>query len=179
MVCGQFPECVKYPEGTLPCLDVRREKACIVSRGVSRPSCRERGKSYTLNMKGSGLEAVVYQIDGGVITGADEKKCDNAIVIRGGQGDKGKAVLVELKGKHITEALGQLNGVLNLDIMKEVARSCKLYGRIVHRSSPPKISAAEALYRRLRERFSRAGGNLKQCEIRFEETYAELDQGRR
>ena len=113
MICNQFPECVKSMEKCTPCKDMKREKICVVSRGVSHAHCEENGKSYTLDMTGTGLKALVYKLDGGVITESDETKCDNVIVITDGQdGKEGQAILVELKGKKVKKAIEQLDNTL-------------------------------------------------------------------
>ena len=177
MICSQFPECAKSLENGAPCKDTQREELCVVSRNVSHPCCKEKGKSYKLDMTGTGLKTLVYRIDGGVITGTDETKCDHAIIIRSGQdGGKSQAVLVELKGEHLDEAMDQLDSMLNLAIVKEIGRSHKLYGRIVHRNSPPNVVGATAAFRKLRARFHHVGGTLKKHEMQFTERYADLDR---
>ena len=181
MICSQFPECVESLANGAPCKDTQRKEQCVVSRNVSHPCCKEKRKSYTLDMTKTEVETLVlvYRIDGGVITGTDEKKCDYAIIIQSGQnGGKGQAVLVELKGKHLGEAMDQLDSTLKIGIVKEISRSHKMYGRIVHKNSPPNIGGATAAFRKLRERFHKAGGNLKKGEVRFTERYADLDRDR-
>ena len=143
----------------------------------SQPSCTEKGKTYTLDASGENLQVLCFHIDGGVVDSNDCNKCDYAFFLKDkASGGNGRAIFIELKGKHIRDAMKQLNDTLSLDTFKDVAKTYKkIYGRIVITSSVPRIRN-DNQFMDLKERFMDLGGNLKISEINFVENYADLDQ---
>ena len=160
-----------------PCKDEARMNCCVSFFDFrSKPSCTEKGKTYTLDHSETNLEVLCMHIDGGVVAEKDTLRCDYAFFIKDmvDQGC-GRAVFIELKGGGTEKALKQLIATLNMPEIFELSKDYRrIYGRIINTSSVPKIQST-GLYMDLKERLKKLGGNLKTGEWDFVEYYSELD----
>lgn len=99
-----------------------------------------------------------YQIDGVVIQSISENKCDFLLI----DDTKRTAYLIELKGRHLLDAINQLKNTARL--LKDSLREFSIYYRIVYRSNTHAIRSTEY------ERFRRsAGGKVLARTDRIEE----------
>lgn len=159
------------------CGSPSNQKKCIAFFDYrSQPSCTEKGKTYTLNASGRNLETLCFHIDGGVVDSSDCNKCDYAFFLKDKDSKKiDRAIFIELKGKHIRDAIKQLNDTLSLEAIKGITRTYRnIYGRIVIASSVPRIRN-DTQFMDLKEKFLNLGGNLKVRELNFVEEYNDLD----
>ncbi|MCL1806161.1 MAG: hypothetical protein FWG31_00490 [Oscillospiraceae bacterium] len=102
MVCNRFCEC-----HTKNILCDKSE--CKTTTNESNPTRRENGVSYGIMNEGKS-QAIIYHVDGGVITGAEEKRCDYLFMFP----LQTKAFFVELKGRHWEDAVEQLENTVRL-----------------------------------------------------------------
>lgn len=147
MICDRWGQCIaeglneKRHEGKCNNNWNFGEK-CIISCGrQSIIVCQEKGKSYRLENTKKNL-IMNFQMDGGVIkvektVQQGTKKCDNVILI---QGDKKAAIMVELKGTDIKQALLQLRSTFEQykDVFKEIEY---VYARCVSTNCVPNLLA--------------------------------------
>lgn len=160
-----------------PCQDEQRTTKCVNFLDCrSKPSCTEKGKTYTLDQSESNNEVLSMHIDGGVIDEPDSCRCDYAFFVRDRvDNGYGRAIFVELKGGATRKALKQLIETLNWSEVHELAKVYKkIYCRIVNTSSVPRIQSTNE-YMELKEILSKFGGNLKTGEWNFVERYEEID----
>ena len=86
------------------CNNRERQKKCVeFLDNCSKPTCKERGKSYTLIQctQVPRHEVICYHIDEGVIDDTTVTKCDYAFFLRDSPSlkhSKGTIILIELKG---------------------------------------------------------------------------------
>lgn len=127
-------------------------------------------------------EVMQFHIDKGVITDPEAStvnKCDYVLLVKdsdapGGQG--GTAILVELKGVETRHALKQLFATLNQRELKPLWDSQRrVYGRVVCRSTPPRIQNTDE-YLDVKEAFIDRNGNIKIAEENMIEEYDELER---
>lgn len=131
-------------------------------------TCIEKKKAYSLQNT-CRSRAVLYHMDGGVISDLTLKKCDYLISIAKTRGII--AILVELKGTDIWHAIEQINATL--DAYKDFFVNCKcVYGRIVP-AQGPKIMADPKVMR-LIKRLNKLNGNLKIYSKRMSEKDVDL-----
>lgn len=77
----------------------------------SRISLKERSAVYMLNFVPP-MDCAEYQVDGYIIKGADQDKCDKLVVAEKKSGEK-ICVFVELKGSDVGHAIKQLDATLS------------------------------------------------------------------
>ncbi|MCR4936379.1 MAG: hypothetical protein K5990_07870 [Oscillospiraceae bacterium] len=206
MICKQFPVCAvqlkredrtrkskkqskKSRKGTgtarkeyaytgFPCGNETRMGACVhFLDNRSKPSCTEKGKTYTLDHSETNLEVLSMHLDGGVNEGKDGRRCDYVFFVRDHvDRGQGRVILIELKGGGTRDALNQLSETLDIPEIQALGKDFKrFYGRVVNTSSPPRIQNTPA-YMEVKEKLHRLGGNLKTGEWDFVEGYGELDK---
>lgn len=158
----------------IPCRNQNCGKNCILfSDKRSMVSCTEKGKTYTLNQNNLNFQVSCFHIDGGVIDSLKCNKCDFAFFIKD---EFNRAIFIELKGGDIRHALEQLNETLSLDTFRDITDTCKkIYGRVVVTSCVPNIQADSSVLN-LKKKFAQLKGNLKIRELKFVESYNDLDQ---
>ncbi len=175
----------QYPLCEPPCRNAACQKACIAFLDRrSRPKCEEKGKSYVLDQSElfPHFEVIQLHIDKGVISDPEASsvnKCDYALLIRdsASSGEKnGTAILVELKGVEVRHALKQLLASLTQNELQPLWNSQRrIYGRVVCKSSPPRIQNTDE-FMDAKEAFLLRRGNLKIFEENRIEEYKCLDQ---
>ena len=153
-----------------PCKnDAKLQKCISFFDERSRPSCTENQMTYTI-LNESNLPVIGVHLDKGVVDTHDTQKCDYLFLFKD---DPERIVLIELKGKHIYEAIRQLKNTLELPVIQTLIKpKSKVYGRIVASGSVPKIRSIEE--QTLRKAFKSHGGNLVAREKSFEEPYTDL-----
>lgn len=174
--CSEQPLC--HP----PCQRKTQQDMCIeFLDSRSRPSCRERGKTYTLDQSQENPkhEVMMLHIDGGVITNPEAgsvDKCDFVLWIREGNRrgrKKDTAILIELKGKDIRHAVRQVTETLHQPEFSAAWDNCaRVYGRIVC-ASVPRIRSTDEIMD-AKEEFLTRGGNLRIKEESYIEEYKAL-----
>lgn len=173
----------QYPLAKPPCGSEECQKKCINFLDI-RPlaKCEEKGKTYILDQsqKFPRCEILKLHIDKGVITDPEASKvnkCDYVLLIRDSSDTRGgTAVLVELKGVETKHALKQLHATLKQEELRALWDSQgRVFGRIVCRSTPPRIQNTEE-YIDIKEEFFERHGNLKIREESMEEEYNELER---
>lgn len=137
-------------------------KECIVSSDCrAKVKCEENRKKYVLDNTLSN-HVILYHMDGGIIVedssiAQEIKKSDFLYVIDAGERT---AILVELKGVNVSDALRQLQETLN-NFKGYFASFQHVYGRVVAFSFRPALKATSEymkLVKILREKYH---GNLK------------------
>ena len=136
MICEKVDECMKRflhisDQDDISCLGGHD---CIKSFDQrAQVVCVEKEKEYRLrnDLKSSRAYIAVFNVDGGMIVNADEKKCDYMFVVS----DLNKAivVLIELKGKDYKRAIQQINEMLGI-LNAPFKTFNKVYGRVIFRS---------------------------------------------
>ncbi len=97
----------------------------------SNAKAEERGKSIVF--EGGGNEVICYRVDGGIIAGQSNCKCDNLLLFV----DDRQAVFIELKGVDIRHALEQIETAVS--ILGKDLTGYDFHGRIVAVSGIPDI----------------------------------------
>ncbi len=175
----QFPLC-KSPCGS----DVCQEKCIAFLDRRPQPRCAENGKTYILDQskKFPRFEVMLYHIDKGVITDPEAStiyKCDYALLVKDSDSTENRGdtvILVELKGGEVKHALKQLQSTLSQKELQPFWDSQKrVFGRIVCRSTPPRIRNIDE-YLDVKEALLARHGNLKIREEDMKEEYDELEQ---
>lgn len=163
-----------------PCGDDERQSRCIdFLDNRSQIRCEENGKTYILDQSEEypRHEVIKFYVDKGIISdpGAETVyKCDNVLLIR----DSGTAILVELKGSETRHALKQLSATLNQKELQPLWNSQRrVFGRVVCRSSPPRIRNTDE-FMDINESFFTRRGNIKIAEENMVEKYDEVEQVR-
>lgn len=175
----------QYPLGKSPCGDETCLKKCIefLDRR-SQIKCEEKGKTYILDQSKiyPRYEVIKFFIDKGVITDPEAStidKCDNVVLIKDAgvsEGRGGTAILVELKGVDTKHALEQLSATLNQQQLQSLwDNQRRVFGRVVCRSTPPRIRNTEE-YMSVKEAFYKRNGNIKIVEEKMAEEYDELER---
>ncbi len=101
----------------------------------------ENGKSYVLPLVGQKRTAV-YKIDGEAIV--DGRKCDKLVLVN--DPTVGAAIFVELKGKDIEHAIGQLEATMEHPLFRAVMPAKEIVrARIVTAGCGPASDARKAL----------------------------------
>lgn len=173
----------KFPLSKPPCGNTECQDRCIgfLDRRP-KPKCEERGKAYTLDQSDNypRHEVMMFHMDGGIISnpGANAvRKCDYVLLVKDSgapDGNGGTVVLIELKGQAINQALNQIGETLKLKEMQPLLDSQKrVFGRIVCRSTPPRIRNTDE-FLDVQEAFMRRNGQLKIFEESAVEKYADL-----
>nr|WP_300816380.1 hypothetical protein [uncultured Acetatifactor sp.] len=175
-------DCYMQPLCQSPCQDKSRQKGCIEFLDCrSKPSCTEKGKTYTLDQSQEypKHEVMMLHIDGGAITNPEActvDKCDYALWVKDGlQRDRKKdtAILIELKGKDVRHAVRQVMETLHQPEFCAAWRECaRVYGRIVC-TSVPRIRSNDEIME-AKEEFLMRGGNLVIKEESYIDVYKEL-----
>ncbi len=176
MICDKLLDCSKEQfakKKVSGCIN--NPSICIeASDRRSKLKCEERRKKYVLeNTKKN--HVISYKMDGGIIV-QDQSvpkgtcKCDYLFLVNDVESS---AILIELKGVDVKQALKQLHGVLMLfgEFLKTLSHT---YGRIIVASSVPNLKANPEyvnLYKKLRNSFH---GNIKIVEREFIEKDTEL-----
>ena len=160
------------------CGDIEKQKKCIdFLDNRSRIKCEEKGKTYILDQSKEcpRHEIIKFFVDKGIITDPEAStnyKCDNALLVR----DSGIVVLVELKGSDTHHAIKQLSAtLLQKDLYPAWSSQRRVFGRVVCRSTPPRIQNTDE-YMDLKEELHLLNGNLKIAEEIMVEKYDELGQ---
>jgi len=81
----------------------------MVVTNESKPTVSENRVSYTVNNR-SKLTALKFHVDGGLIAGANEERCDYLLMFP----ECLKAFFIELKGQGWEKAVSQLENTVNL-----------------------------------------------------------------
>lgn len=175
----------QYPLGASPCgSDVCQKKCIGFLDRRSQIKCEENGKTYILDQskKYPRYEVIKYHIDKGVITDPEAStvnKCDNVVLLKDSDtpnNEGGTAVLVELKGIETRHALKQLLATLRQQELQSLWDSQRrIFGRVVCRSTPPRIQNTDE-YMDVKEAFFDRNGNIKIEEENMVEEYDELEQ---
>ncbi len=168
----------QQPLSQPPCGDIEKQKKCIdFLDNRSRIKCEEKGKTYILDQSKEcpRHEIIKFFVDKGIITDPEAStnyKCDNALLVR----DSGIVVLVELKGSDTHHAIKQLSAtLLQKDLYPAWSSQRRVFGRVVCRSTPPRIQNTDE-YMDLKEELHLLNGNLKIAEEIMVEKYDELGQ---
>ncbi len=168
----------QQPLSQPPCGDIEKQKKCIdFLDNRSRIKCEEKGKTYILDQSKEcpRHEIIKFFVDKGIITNPEAStnyKCDNALLVR----DSGIVVLVELKGSDTHHAIKQLSAtLLQKDLYPAWSSQQRVFGRVVCRSTPPRIQNTDE-YMDLKEELHLLNGNLKIVEEIMVEKYDELGQ---
>lgn len=129
-------------------------------------------------------EMLLLHIDKGVISDPEASrvnKCDFALLIRdsgSGRDSRGTAILVELKGVDVRHAYRQLLATLSQTELQPLwDGQRRIYGRIICKSTPPRIRNTEECME-AKAAFLRRHGNVKIWEEDRTEKYDELDHPR-
>jgi hypothetical protein len=173
MICDKLSDCIDQVEKNQGCV---REDVCVkFYDDRSKPSCNEKGKSYSIINPERKYKVLSLHMDGGVITEDKQtpsnfSKCDYLFVFKDPK--QPTAFLIELKGKSTSDAIDQISHTL--EIFRDELQGCKrVYGRIVNTSSIPNIKNNPdfiELYKDLKK----LHGDLKTHERILEENYAEI-----
>lgn len=175
-------DCYKQPLCQSPCQDKMKQEECIefLDRRP-RPSCKEKGKTYSLDQSQEypKHEVMMLHIDGGAITNPEAgtvDKCDYALWVKDGiqkERKRGTAILIELKGKDIRHAVRQVMETLHRPEFSAAWGECaRMYGRIVC-TSVPRIRSNDEIME-AKEEFLMRGGNLLIKEESYTDIYKEL-----
>lgn len=155
-----------------PCADDSKAKQCIkFMDNREKPSCTENGKRYILDIGAHYFDCVCIRIDKGVLASNEVQKCDFAFFLKD---TEQRVILIELKGKDVGHAIGQLHDSLQLDALKDALRGKKVYGRIACTASVPDIYTKQRMD--LQKEFMRLKGNLKIGGALFVEPYCNMDK---
>jgi len=103
MVCKGFSECHTKNIKCKGCNE------CLVETNESNPTVSEKGISYTIKNR-TMLKVLKYKVDGGLIDGVDEKRCDYLMMFP----DCMKSFFIELKSQKWKEALEQLKNTFKI-----------------------------------------------------------------
>jgi len=103
MVCRDFRECHTTKIKLKGC------NRCAVETSESKPTVSEHKVSYTINNRNN-LTALKFLVDGGLITGVDQERCDYLLMFPTCL----KAFFVELKGQGWEKAVSQLENTVKL-----------------------------------------------------------------
>ena len=116
----------------------KRSNVCIQFNDKrSRPTCTERGKSYTLVTNGDYM-VVSYHMDGGIVHNEENTdKCDFLFVVH--DKENPTAIFIELKGKDTRHAISQVKNSIRLFERDFV--DFRIYGRIVNTQGIPRIQS--------------------------------------
>lgn len=175
----------QYPLRAFPCgSDACRKKCIDFLDRRSQIKCEENGKTYILDQskKYPHYEVIKYHIDKGVITDPEAStvnKCDNVVLLKDSDTSSikgGTAILVELKGIETRHALKQLLATLRQQELQSLwDNQRRIFGRVVCRSTPPRIQNTDE-YMDVKEAFFDRNGNIKIAEENMVEEYDELEQ---
>lgn len=125
MICNQLVKCVeslqkdKKAEKTkraknkdkkasslsykCPCSDEGRIKKCVqFSDKRERPSCSEKGKTYTLTIGQHMFHTTCLRLDGGVVDSLEFRRCDYLFSLADAEK---RTILTELKGTNVGDAM--------------------------------------------------------------------------
>jgi hypothetical protein len=101
----------------------------------SKPTCSERGKSYTLVTNGD-YRVISYHMDGGIVFNEENTdKCDFLFVVD--DNENPTAIFIELKGKDTRHAISQVKNSIKLFEGDFV--DFRIYARIVNTQGIPRI----------------------------------------
>lgn len=140
--------------------------------------CHEKRKIVSLSDSGSKTtyrlvndlkkDLVVYHVDGGVIKGSDDPKCDYAIYSY-----DDILILIELKGADYNHALEQLEATYKSLVKTKGISLKKIYGRVVLTKArvPDTLSSKETIIKKL---FMKLGGNLEKKTSVLEDVYSKF-----
>ena len=103
MVCKGFQECHESQVKIKGCND------CLEMTNDSKPTVSENKVSYTINNINK-QKALKYSVDGGLIDGVDQEKCDYLMMFP----ECMKAFFIELKGQGWEKAVSQLTNTVKL-----------------------------------------------------------------
>ena len=154
MICDHFltENCHSSCSGCSGCLISSDNRQTVV--------CQENGQSYKLLNPNHSI-IYKYHLDGGAIKNDCRKKCDYLIYIN----VKKIIILVELKGVHISSAVQQLLGTI--DILNNKIKTFKVYGRIVGTHVPAMLNTSDSI--KLIKILKKTGGDLKTKSIQLNE----------
>lgn len=133
----------------------------------SEPTCKENGKIYRLMNEHRTYKVSSIHIDGGVVitdkgTPPHTLKCDYLFLYDAGN-ESTVAILIELKGTDIKQAIEQIRNTLSL--FPDTFQKCtKVYGRIVFAGGTPNIKNIPT-YMSLQRDLKRRNGNLLAAQI--------------
>lgn len=154
-----------------PCQNAEQLRKCVsFFDNRSKPSCSENQMTYTI-VNVNQLQVIGVHLDKGVVDSHDTQKCDYLFLFKD---NPKRIVLVELKGKHVNEAIHQLKETLELPAIQNLIKpESRVFGRIVASGSIPRIRSIEEQF--LRRSFKTLGGNLVTRERSFEESYTNME----
>lgn len=134
MVCNGFHKCHTERVKVKDCAE------CLTDKEQSKPTVKEKGISYTVGNPNM-LTVFVYHVDGGMIIGTDENKCDYLMMFP----QRGQAYFIELKsnGADWKEAVEQAQNTVELLYPKMTGYVPHL--RAVVGRSAPKTNYTEVL----------------------------------
>lgn len=153
-----------------PCQDEERLRKCVsFFDNRSKPSCTENQMTYRI-VNENKLQVIGIHLDKGVVDSNDTQKCDYLFLFKD---NPERIVLIELKGKHVNEAIRQLKDTIELPTIQSLIKpNSEVYGRIIASGSVPKIRSLEE--QRLIRFLKIHRGNLVTRERSFEEPYSEM-----
>lgn len=126
MVCNGFRKCHTERIKVKGCAE------CLTDKEQSKPTVREKGVTYFIENPNR-LTALVYHVDGGLIVGADENKCDYLMLFP----QRGQAFFIELKsnGQDWKEAVLQAKNTVEL-LYPDMTEYAPNIRAVVGRSAP-------------------------------------------
>lgn len=177
MICKKLQACMEGELKKVPLdqCDNQNREFCIRSSDCrSSIKCEEHKRKYTLQNTLKN-HVISYRMDGGIIVvdasvPEGVQKCDYLLVLFG---EEYSAVLIELKGKHVSESLKQI--AKTLEQFNSLFRDFKhVYARSIVTSSTPNLKASPE-YTNLQCLLRRTyRGNIKIKERQYLETDTEL-----
>lgn len=180
MICNSIKECIKQEiaKNTGHTCTNGRETCIKSSDTRSEVKCEERRKKYVLkNTKGN--HVICYKVDGGIVAvdssvPPELKKCDYLYTVSDKEHHM-SAILAELKGVDVGEALVQLHDTLKR--FSDVFKTCRhVYARAIVTSAKPNLRTRPEYVNLVKLLKGTYGGNLKVVERQFYEADTELER---
>jgi hypothetical protein len=141
----------------MDCQPFQRNPDCTQCNQNAVQTAKEKGCEYRLENR-SGGQVCQVKLDGCYLQDPTQRKCDFLFIAC----QSGDAYFVELKGKHIVEAVKQI--AATIDQMADHIRDSKgrVFARIVAtKINAPKLVEAAPQVKNLRRRLKQLGGNLE------------------
>ena len=125
MICESFADCIEWKS----CQLAKVDKSCMkVQKNTAY--CGQHHRDYYLELP-KDIQALKYGVDGHVVRGNSQVKCDN-LVLTDAYNNVKRAVFVELKGTDVHHAYEQI--IMTISLFKEILtkKQYRCYARIIY-----------------------------------------------
>lgn len=176
MICNKVETCADHRltlGNVIECTN-SEEKCVEYCDQRSNAKCEAGGKKYII--ENDNAKILLFNMDEGIIVADKDvpngiEKCDFLYIINSVDDT---AVLVELKGIHVTKSLSQIEATY-MRYKSMFGKMKHVYGRSIVSSSVPRINATPEFIK-LSDKLRKNGGNLKIKEKQYIEKLSELDK---